>query len=131
MILKEMSHALVFFNSVEGVKQSGIIAIVKLCFGSDDDAVGQIMLQLTPGIATPVWQLPTRQRANGDMEHKGFPIFQGQVGKQILDAAAKAAERVKKDMAAGKIEGKYEKRMFRVTKTTVEEIFREESVSAK
>jgi hypothetical protein len=109
-----LTHAVVFFNTVEGSKTTGISAMMKLCFGSDEDAIAQILYRTTPGNTSPVWALPTR-----DSGGTSFPIFRGMVGEEILGAVGRCADRLRKSpVTAGKLSG----RSFRVTTKTVEEI---------
>jgi hypothetical protein len=109
-----MTHAVVFFNTVEGSKTTGVSAMMKLCFGSDEDAIAQILYRITPGSSSPVWALPTR-----DSGGTSFPIFRGMVGEEILGAVGRCADRLRKSpIVTGKLAG----RSFRVTIKTVEEI---------
>lgn len=96
-ILKGISHAIIQFNTVAGAKGSGIHAAMKLCFGSDDNSISQIVYLITQGNSSPSWSLPTRQ---GNTPADQYPIFNGVVGEEILAAVARASERFK---AAGKV----------------------------
>src|SRR5271156_6124009 len=116
-LLPIVSHAVIFFNSVEGSKRTGIYAMMKICFGSDDDAIGQIMYRNTPGVSTPSWTLPTRQTDTGI----SFPIFTGHLGEEILAIVGRTADRLKSSTISGLKAG----RAFRVSKTGVEEIAKE------
>jgi hypothetical protein len=111
-----LSHAVVFFNKLENAKATGIYGMMKICFGSDDNAIAQILYSIPAGGKTPVWTLPTRHSG-----YAAFPIFTGSVGEEILGVVGRTADRLKK----ANIEGKLAERAFRVTKTTVEEIKQE------
>ena len=112
-LLSGLTHAVVFFNTVEGAKTSGVSAMMKLCFGGDDDAIAQILYRTAPGFTTPSWGLPVRQ-ANANTT---YPIFTGAMGEEILAAVGRASDRLKKSVT-GKLAG----RTFRVTSKGVEEI---------
>jgi hypothetical protein len=109
-----LTHAVIFFNTVEGSKTTGVSAMMKLCFGSDEDAIAQVLYRITPGVSTPVWTLPTRTEGTNS-----FPILRGKVGEEILGAAGRCADRLRK---APNITGRLAGRSFRVTTKTVEEI---------
>jgi hypothetical protein len=109
-----MTHAVIFFNTVEGSKTTGVSAMIKLCFGSDENAIAQVLYRLIPGSTTPVWTLPVRTEAAIT-----FPIFRGVVGEEILAAVGRCADRIRK---APNITGRLAGRSFRVTTKTVEEI---------
>lgn len=114
--LSAISHAVIYFNTVEGNKQTGIGAMMKLCFGNDDDAISQIMYRTEKGNPTPTWVLPTRH--TGDTSIPELPIYTGKVGEELLSVIARAADRLKKAGVTGKLAG----RSFRVTTKGVEEI---------
>lgn len=117
-LLKGLTHAVIFFNTVEGSKSTGVSAMMKLCFGDDHDAIAQVLYSTPAGSKTPVWVLPSRTNRLGTVTTESFPIFTGGVGEEIMAAVGRAADRIKK----ANIEGKLAGRAFRVTKTTVEEI---------
>ena len=123
-LITGISHAVIYFNTLEGSKQTGISAMMKLCFGSDDDAISQVLYSTQSGSKTPVWVLPTRFTIDGSKIE--FPIFTGKVGEEILAAVGRASDRFKKANVAGKLAG----RAFRVTTHSVEEI-KEEAAPAK
>lgn len=115
-LLPGISHAVIFFNTVQGSKTSGISAMMKLCFGSDENAISQIVYSTPKGSSTPVWSLPARN--SGDVT---YPIFNGALGEEILGAIGRAADRFKKANVPGVRAG----RVFRVTTKGVEEIKKE------
>lgn len=107
-MLPGLTHAIIYFNTVDGAKESGTSAVVKLCFGSDEDAVSQIAFNSKDA----GWKLPTINRKGID-----YDIFFGKTANELLLAAGRASDRVR----AAKL-GKLADRKFRVTKTTIEEI---------
>jgi hypothetical protein len=115
-LFNRLSHAVVFFNSIAEAKRTGNYAMMKLCFGSDDNAISQILYSTPAGSKTPVWVLPTRFS-----EGTSFPICTGEMAEEILAHVGRAADRIKK----ANIEGKLAGRAFRVTKDKVEEIKQE------
>lgn len=109
-----LTHAVIFFNTVEGSKATGVSAMMKLCFGSDEDAIAQILYRTVLGSSAPVWALPVRTEGA-----TAYPIFRGMVGEQVLAAAGRCADRLRKSpIVTGRLSG----RSFRVTTKTVEEI---------
>ena len=126
-LLQGLSHAVLYFNTVEGSKQTGIGAMMKLCFGSDDDAISQILYSSKDGSKTLVWTLPVRISREGIVTTTPFPIFTGRVGEELLAAVARTADRFKKANVAGKLAG----RAFRITKTSIDEIKDEKTTQAK
>lgn len=112
-MLSGLTHAVVFFNTVEGAKSSGVSAMMKLCFGGDDHAIAQVLYSTAPGAKTPSWALPVRQ-ANATTT---YPVFTGAVGEEILAAVGRASDRLKKSVT-GKLAG----RSFRVSSVGVKEI---------
>lgn len=112
-MFKGVSHAVIFFNTVAGAKQSGVNAMMKICFGSDDNALAQVLYCTAPGSKAPAWTLPTRNSGVNT-----FPIFTGNVGQEVLGLVGRAADRFKKNQPAGTLAG----RSFRVTVKGVEEI---------
>jgi hypothetical protein len=123
-LITGISHALIYFNTLDGSKQTGISAMMKLCFGSDDDAISQVVYSTKQGAKTPVWVLPTRFTKDGSTIE--FPVFTGMVGEEILAAVGRASDRFKQANVLGKLAG----RAFRVTTHSVEEI-KEEAAPAK
>lgn len=115
-MFKGVSHAVVFFNSINGQKESGISAMVKICFGSDDDAIAQVLYCTTPGSKAPAWTLPSRSSIGATVSH--FPVFTGKVGEEILGIVGRAADKVKKAGITGILAG----RVFRVSSKGVEEV---------
>lgn len=114
-ILNGLTHAIIFFNSVSGASQTGVSAMVKLCFGSDDDAISQVLYR-AEGKTPLAWRLPVR---NGpEASSPGFDIFTGKMGEEILAAVGRTAARIKTSGVVGKLAG----RAFRVTKVSIEEI---------
>lgn len=107
-----LTHAVVFFNTIKGAQESGINAMMKLCFGSDDSAIGQILYRTTPKSKTPIWVLPVRTSGSSEL-----PVFSGNMGEEILGAVGRAADRFKKANITDKAG-----RTFRVTKVGVEEV---------
>lgn len=116
MLFNDLSHVVITFNSLDDGKRSGNWAMAKLCFGSDENAISQILYSDKNGSPTPVWTLPFRTRVEGTISK--FNIFTGIVGEQILVAVGKAADRLKKAGIVGRFAG----RTFRVSKTGVEEV---------
>lgn len=112
-MFKGVTHAIIFFNSVAGSKESKISAMMKICFGSDDNALAQVLYCTTPGNKAPAWTLPTRNSGVNT-----FPVFTGNVGQEVLGLVGRAADRFKKNQPAGILAG----RSFRVTAKGVEEI---------
>lgn len=117
--LTGLSHAIIFFNSVEGAQKTGISAMMKLCFGSDDEAIAQILYCLTPGNKTPVWTLPVR---TSPMATDTFPVFTGKVGEEVLAAVGRAADRFKAFYTSPEVKAG---RAWRITKNGIEEIKQE------
>ena len=117
-LLTGLSHAVIFFNTLDGSKKTGVSAMCKLCFGSDTDALAQILYRIEDGNTTPVWVLPHRGARIGVVTTEEFPVLTGKMGEEVLAAVGRAADRLKKAGIVGKLAG----RSFRVTKTTVEEI---------
>jgi len=109
-----LTHAVIFFNTVEGSKTAGVSAMIKLCFGSDENAIAQVLYRTAPGSTAPVWTLPTRTEGAST-----FPIFRGMVGTEILAAVGRCADRVRR---SPNVTGRLAGRSFRVTTKTVEEI---------
>jgi hypothetical protein len=110
-----VSHAVIFFNTVAGAKQSGVSAMMKVCFGSDDDAIAQVLYSTAPGTKAPAWTLPVRTTG---IAPTSFPVFTGKVGEEVLALVGRAADRFKKNQPTGVLAG----RSFRVTVKGVEEI---------
>ena len=110
-----MSHAVIFFNTLAGAEQTGISAMIKLCFGSDTDAIAQVLYCNPVGSKTPVWTLPTRNLGNATV-----PIFTGHVGAEILDAVGRAADIFKTHYKVS--DGVKAGRAWRITKNGIEEI---------
>lgn len=122
-----MTHTVLFFNTLAGVEETGINAMMKLCFGSDDNAIAQILYRTPAGGKTPVWTLPTRRF---DTQTKdGYPIFSGKVGEELLALVGRAADIFK---AYYKItDGIKAGRAWRITKNGIEEIIEKEKAPAK
>lgn len=114
-ILNSLTHAIIYFNTKEGSIKSGIHAMMKLCFGSDKDVLGQILYRVPDGHKTPIWTLPTSRESERGIS---LPIFVGKVAEEILVAAGRAADRFKKSQ----VEGSYYGRAFRVSQAGAEEI---------
>lgn len=117
------THAIIFFNSTKGLKETGIGAMMKICFGSDDDALAQILYRTTPGSKTPVWTLPVRP-APGDI---AYPIFQGKLGEEIMAVVGRTADRFKK----GNMVTPYAGNTYRITAKGVEKITAEVKTTDK
>lgn len=115
-ILNGVTHAIIQFNSKIGYSNTNIQAMMKLCFGSDDDALSQVLYMCTGGSKTPVWTLPTR--VSNDM---AFPIFSGILREEIMGLVGIYSERFRKTV---EIVGPKYGRVWRVTKTTAEEIIK-------
>lgn len=114
-IINSLTHAIIYFNTKEGSIKSGIHAMMKLCFGSDKDVLGQVLYRTQDGHQAPIWTLPTSGDGGSGIT---YPIFVGKLAEEILVAVGRAADRFKK----APIEGSYYGRSFRVSQAGAEEI---------
>lgn len=109
-----LTHAIIKFNTIAGEAQSGIGAMMKLCFGSDENSISQIYYKKV-GPSTYAWTLPERSTVEAD-----YAIFLGSMAEEITLAAGRTAERFKNfyktemGLKAG--------RSWRVTTKGIEEI---------
>jgi hypothetical protein len=119
-ILNGLSHGIIFFNTHDREKKTGIAAMIKLCFGSDDDCISQVFYYKPKGKNLYEWVLPSRISEESSLIH---PIFTGQVEREVLQATGIVADRFKafyKDTDTSKYG-----RKWRVTKVGIEEIITE------
>ena len=119
-----LSHAVIFFNTKEGAQKTGVNAIMKLCFGKDEDAISQIVYCTSLGSKTPVWALPTMQSNKPDIIR---PVFTGAVGEEILDAVGTYAGYFKQYYKAA--DGAKVGRAWRISKNGIQEITQEKTSS--
>lgn len=125
-IFNGLSHAIITFNTVEDTRVTGIGAKMKLCFGSDDDTLAQVLYCRPPGKKGLEWVLPSRVIATSVLP---YPIFTGVVALEILHLIGVAANRFKvfyKSTQTSK-----EGRTWRITKNGIEEIVQEIKLSGE
>lgn len=82
------SHAIIKFNTIEGINKTGIYAKMKLCFGKDDDAIAQIYYKTTDRSKTPIWVLPLHFTGGTCIT----PIFMGKLGEEILSIVGRTSD---------------------------------------
>lgn len=111
----KLSHAIIYFRKIEETRKDRVYGMMKLCFGSDEDAISQIMYCCPNGSKIPVWTLPSRDNVSGQ-----YGILTGALGKEILDLVGKAAATFKVHLKPE--DGKKEGRTWRITKNGIEEI---------
>lgn len=119
-ILLQTSHVLVHTSSREIAASLKIYAVIQICFGSDDDFIGQI-LYAGNGDGRVGYILPSRESVYVDSK---LPVFGGRLEQEIRDMARTALERIKKAKGAISHGKKY-----RVTRESVQEEQQEEKTS--
>lgn len=115
-ILKGISHIVLSFNTEAGTKKSGVKAKAKVCFGNDNDAIGEITYVSKDGGKTYNWELPMRSSTGTEISFN-FPICLGAVGQELVHIIGQNVERFKKEALTN-----YAGKSFRVTEKKVEEI---------
>lgn len=118
----ELSHVLIFGNSLLGLKETGIVALAAIVF-TNDSRFHAFLFQ--SGKEEPKW---TCQQYPIHIQNQSvlIPSFRGQIAKDILFTAERARQAIKTKIGRLQCEKSY-----KVSAEGVEEIFISQEVSDK
>lgn len=118
-ILNGVTHAIVTIPEKAVALETGVRAVVDLCYGpGDDTAICEITLMKSEDDL--VWTVP-HVRSSVAPGHKVLvPVLKGQLLLKSCEVAARAVDRVKRDFGTPKYHTKY--RVFAGDTKAVEEI---------
>jgi hypothetical protein len=108
-----LTHAIVTVSSQDDVKETGIVATVDLCFGSNEDSIFGIRYVTYPD-GTKAWESPSVLTVdNGNWI--SVPVFRGALLRKVCAAGARTLDRIRQDIGKPEFGTKY-----RVGETTEE-----------
>ena len=113
-LLGGVTHVIVEVPSRSDSDRSGVVALVNLCFGPGDDA-GIAHIQAIRGKEhSLIWRVP-HVEVWKDGKRELQPVFRGELMHQVCAAAARALDRIKRDIGRPQYGKKY-----RITNRAVE-----------
>jgi hypothetical protein len=108
-----LTHAIVNVSTQDDVKNTGIVAVVDLCFVNNEDSVTGLKYVKYPD-GTKAWESPSTFIVS-DGVWISVPVFRGVLLKKICKTGARALDRITKDLGKAEFGTTY-----RVGETTEE-----------
>jgi hypothetical protein len=92
-----VTHAIVHIPKESDAKQSGVMAVVDLCFGQGDNAISGIRYVKSDG--RMAWHAPMIQVLR-DGAWISLPVFKGELLVEVCKLASQAVARIKKQFGS-------------------------------